>query len=107
MPWIMTTPITITIPLELGRAEARRRIETGFSKMLRQLAGSGGACSELWEGNRLTFSVGAMGHTVTGTLDVLDSAVTMDITLPGVLGKVASIFTGRLQSAGQLLLKRD
>jgi hypothetical protein len=75
--------------------------------MLRQLAGTGGACSERWDGDRLTFSVAAIGHTVSGTLDVLDSAVTMAIMLPGVLGKVASIFTGRLQRAGQLLLKRD
>jgi hypothetical protein len=48
-----------------------------------------------------------MGHTVSGTLDVLDSAVTIAIMLPGVLGKIASIFTGRLQKAGQLLLKKD
>jgi hypothetical protein len=104
---VMTTPISITIPHELGRAEARRRIETGFTKVLRQLAGSGAACSERWDGDRLTFSVGAMGHAVAGTLDVLDSCVTMNITLPGVLGKIAGIFRGRLQKAGQLLLKKD
>lgn len=103
----MTTPITITILHELGRAEARRRIETGFTTMLRQLAGSGGACSERWDGDRLTFSVAAMGQTVSGILDVLDSSVTVEIKLPGVLGKIASIFTGRLQKAGQLLLKKD
>jgi Putative polyhydroxyalkanoic acid system protein (PHA_gran_rgn) len=104
---VMTTPITITIPHELGRAEARRRIETGFTKMLRQLAGSGGACSERWDGDRLTFSVAAMGQTVGGILDVLDRSVTMDIELSGVLGKIASIFKGQLQKGGQLLLKRD
>jgi hypothetical protein len=38
----MTTPITITIPHELGRTDARRRIETGFTRMLRQLAGTAG-----------------------------------------------------------------
>jgi hypothetical protein len=56
----------------------------------------------------IPFSVAAMGHTVSGTLDVLDSSVTMAINmLPGVLGKIAGIFAGRLQKAGQLLLKKD
>jgi putative polyhydroxyalkanoate system protein len=102
----MATPITIDIPHQLGRAEARRRIEDGFTKMLTQLPGIGGTCSESWNGDRLTFNVAAMGQTVAGTVDVGDAKVSMQIELTGVLGMIASRIKGRLQKAGQLLLTK-
>jgi putative polyhydroxyalkanoic acid system protein len=102
----MTTPLTVTIPHQLGRAEARRRIETGFANMLHGLPGGSGQCSQRWEGDRLVFSVAALAQTVTGFVDVGDAAVTMEIQLPGVLGLIASGFRSRLQKAGQLLLTK-
>jgi len=102
----MATPLSITIPHQLGRAEARRRIETGFAKIVGQLPGGTGTSSERWDGDRLTFSVSAMGQTVSGVVDVLDAAVKMDLELPGVFGLLAGSLKGRLQQAGQLLLTR-
>ncbi len=102
----MATRITVSIPHQLGRAEARRRIETGFASLIGQLPGIGGTCSERWAGDRLMFSVAGLGQTVAGVVDVLDAAVTMEIELPGVLGLIARSLKGRLQRAGQLLLTR-
>jgi hypothetical protein len=102
----MTTPLTVSIPHQLGRAEARRRVETGFAKMLQGLPGGIGQCSERWEGDRLVFSVAALAQTISGVIDVGDTAVTMEIQLPGVLGLIASGFKSRLQKAGQLLLEK-
>jgi len=102
----MATPISISIPHQLGRIEARRRIETGFASLLGQLPGSGGNCTQRWDGDRLTFSVTGLGQTVSGVVDVLDAVVTMEIELPGVLGLIASGVKGRLRKAGQLLLTR-
>jgi hypothetical protein len=101
----MPTPLTVSIPHQLGRAEARRRIETGFAKIIHVLPGAG-PCSERWDGDRLVFSVAAMAQTVAGVIDVGDVAVTMEIQLPGVLGLIASGLKGRLQKAGQLLLTK-
>src|SRR5690349_3662686 len=42
----MAPPLIVSIPHQLGRAEARRRIETGFAKIAQLLPGSAGACSE-------------------------------------------------------------
>jgi len=103
----MATPITVSIPHQLGRAEARRRIETGFAKIIHLLPGSAGNCSERWDGDRLIFGAAAMGQTVSGVIDVLDAAVTMEIELPGVLGMIASGLKGRLQKVGQLLLTKE
>lgn len=102
----MATPITVRIPHQLGRVEARRRIETGFAKMIRVLPGGAGHCNERWDGDRLVFSAAAMAQTVAGVIDVGDAAVTMEIQLPGLLGLLASGFKDRLQKAGQLLLTR-
>ena len=98
-------PLTVTLPHQLGRAEARRRLETGFANMLHGLPGGSGQGTERWEGDRLVFSVAALGQAVSGFVDVGDAAVTMEIHLPGVLGIIASGFRSRLQKAGRLLLE--
>jgi hypothetical protein len=103
----MATPITVSIPHQLSRAEARRRIETGFGKITHLLpGGAGGSCRERWDGDRLIFGVEAMGQTVAGVITVLDAAVTMEIELPGVLGLIAGGLKDRLQRVGQLLLTK-
>ena len=103
----MTTPLRVTIPHQLGRAEARRRIETGFSKLADQFPGGASVCNQRWEGDRLAFSIAVLGQTVSGSVEVLEATVTIDIELPGLLGTIAGAFRGRLQKAGQLLLTRD
>ena len=102
----MATPITVALPHQLGRAEARRRIETGFAKIVHVLPGGAGSYSERWEGDRLVFGVVTMGQTLSGVIDVLDTVVTMEIELPGVLGLLAGGLKDRLQKAGMLLLTK-
>jgi hypothetical protein len=103
----MATPITVNIPHQLGRTEARRRIENGFAQITRLLPGAaGGKCTERWEGDRLVFGVTTLGQTVAGVVTVLDAVVTMEIELPGVLGLIAGGLKDRLQNAGQLLLTK-
>jgi len=101
----MATPITINIPHQLGRAEARRRIETGFAGIISQFPG-GGISNERWDNDELSFSVTGMGQSISGVVKVLDAEVTIMIELPGVLGLIASGFKRRLERAGQLLLTK-
>jgi len=97
-------PITVNIPHQLGRAEARRRIEAGFARIAHLLPGSAGTQRENWVGDSVNFKVAAMGQSATGVIDVFDAEVRMKIELPGLLGILASGFRNRLQKAGQLLL---
>ena len=103
----MSTPVTVSIPHQLGRAEARRRIEAGFVNISRQLPGSGGTCGQRWDGDRLTFSVAALGQSISGVIDVFDAAVAIQIELPGVLGMIANGLEARLRNATQLLLTKE
>jgi len=103
----MTNSITVSIPHQLGRAEARRRIEAGFAKVTRVFPGSGGACSKRWDGDELSFSVVVMGQTIAGLVKVHEVTVTMDIQLPGILGMIAGGLKDRLRKAGHVLLTKD
>ena len=103
----MSTPLRVSIPHALGRAEARRRIETGFSKLTSQLPGVAALRNQSWEGDRLAFSLAVLAQTVSGSVEVFETVVTIDIELPGLLGQIAGAFKDRLQKAGKLLLTKE
>lgn len=103
----MTEPITINIPHDLGAVEAKRRIATGFSKMVGQVPG--GAMMKLnesWDGDRMSFDARALGQTVSGHVDVGASSVTLVMVLPPLLAAIADKLRGKLVQTGQLLLKK-
>lgn len=100
----MNRAITVTIPHELGRAEAHRRIEAGFGELVRCLGGLG-AVSKNWDGDRLAFSFAIMGQLITGVIEVAERNVRLEVLLPNVLALIASTLKGRLEKQGQLLLE--
>jgi hypothetical protein len=102
----MTRPISISIPHELGVAEARRRIETGFGRLEREISGGLAQVEKHWEGDRLLFTAKAMGQTVSGRLDVLERSIAMEIDLPAILAAIADTLKGRLKAQGRLLLEK-
>lgn len=97
-------PITIDIPHSLGAAEARRRLEEGFDKILSQF-GESAKLTRQWSGDRMGFSATVLGQTISGHLDVMADAVRMEINLPNVLAMLAGKIKGRVQKQGQLLLE--
>lgn len=100
----MSKPITVSIPHELGRAEARRRLEEGFGRFEKQFAGATDV-KRAWSGDRLGFSLKVMGQGISGHLDVLEAAVRIEVLLPAFLAMIAGKLTGRLQKEGQILLE--
>lgn len=104
----MSRPVTVTIPHQLGRAEARRRIETGFGSIEEQLAGGGlkMTFTERWEGDRLHFTGRTMGQTVRGHLDIMEDAVLVEVVLPRLLAALAETVKGRLATQGARLLEK-
>jgi putative polyhydroxyalkanoate system protein len=102
----MSKAITINIPHELGRAEARRRIDAGFGQLSHQLGGAAGAITKSWDGDRLNFSVTAVGQAVSGFIEVAETAVRLEVLLPGFLAMIANKVKGRLQKEGQILLEK-
>lgn len=102
----MSKPISVTIPHQLGRAEARKRIDEGFADMSRHLGGAAGALEKRWIGDRLDFSLTSFGQSIAGHVDVADALVTVEVILPGFLAMIAGKVQGTLRKEGQLLLTK-
>lgn len=103
----MSRPVSISISHDLGKAEARRRLEEGVDQFARQVMGSGLARVEhTWDGDKLRFMATAIGQTINGRLDVLEDAVRIEIDLPNLLAGMAGRISGRLRKQGQLLLDK-
>jgi putative polyhydroxyalkanoate system protein len=102
----MSKAITLSIPHELGRAEARRRIDEGFARLSQQMGATAGVLSKSWTGDRLDFAFAALGQSISGKIDVEDAAVRLEVLLPNLLAMMADKVKGRLRREGQLLLEK-
>lgn len=99
----MSKPVVVTIPHELGRAEARRRIDEGVGRLTSQI-GAVGEIKQAWDGGLLRFSLQAIGQTVTGTIEILEREARLEVNLPGIFAMIANKVKGRLRDEGQILL---
>jgi hypothetical protein len=102
----MSKAITLTLPHELGRVEARRRIDEGFARFAQHMGAASGVLGKSWSGDRLSFSFQALGQGVSGTIDVGDAAIRLEVLLPTLLAVIAERMRGRLTREGQLLLEK-
>ena len=102
----MARPVTVTISHELGRASARQRINDGIERMLGSMAGGMLSVDRRWNGDTMTFDAGAMGQTVSGTVDVREADVTVTVMLPLLLAGMADKLAGRIRTDGKLLLEK-
>lgn len=102
----MSKAITVSIPHELGRSEARRRIDDGFASFSQHMGAVAGVLSRSWTGDRLSFAFAALGQKVTGTIDVEDSFIRLEVLLPNLLAIMADKVKGRLRKEGQILLEK-
>jgi hypothetical protein len=102
----MSKAITLTLPHELGRAEARRRIDEGFALFAQRMGAAAGMLTKSWSGDRLSFVFQALGQSVSGTIDVADTDIRLEVLLPNLLAMIADKVKGRLRKEGQLLLEK-
>jgi len=103
----MARPVTINVPHTLGQAEARRRIDEGFTLLQRQMTGGLlGLMSfdRRWEADRLHFEGGGLGQKITGRFDVLADSIQIQIDLPDLLANIAERIAGTLKTETQKLL---
>jgi hypothetical protein len=99
-------PIVVDIPHDLGREEARRRLETGFARIRQQIVGQALSVDERWEGERLNFSAAAFGQTASGRVDVFEKSVRIEVDLPWLLATIAEKVQRRTKREGVLLLEK-
>jgi len=103
----MAKPITITIPHQLGRTEARSRVDASIGRFKDQMGQAGmGKIQHAWSNDRLAFQARALGQSITGRIDVGDSELKIEVDLPGLLAGFADKISGKLHKEGQLMLEK-
>jgi hypothetical protein len=98
------TDLTASIPHQLSRSEAKRRIQDQFGMVKQQYGGMLTGLQESWTGDTMAFSGNAMGQLVSGGLTVDDQAVHLTVTLPWLLRTLAETIEPKIEQQGRLLL---
>ncbi len=98
-------PLVVHIPHALGKGEAVRRMKRGFAQASSTVPFLKVA-EEQWADNHLIFRLSGFGQVASGTADVADDNVRLEIVLPSLLQKFAELATHTLKSRAQLLLQK-
>jgi hypothetical protein len=98
-------PVTVSIPHSLGKAEALARLKAGLAQSTASIPLIHIAETN-WVDNRMTFRAGVMGQTATGSIDVEDTFVRVEILLPTWLASLGNKISDALAAKGRLLLTK-
>jgi len=102
----MSKPLVVSIPHHLGKEEAARRLKSGLGSVRTSYGHLFNVQEETWTGDRLQFRVSALAQTASGTIDVLDDHVRLEVVLPWLLAKVAATIQPLIRKEGMLLLEK-
>ena len=102
----MSDTVTVIVGHRLGKVEAVRRLKEGFARTRGQLGQLIAIEQETWEGDTLRFHLRALGQTATGTIEVLEDALRIELSLPWLLAKVAKRLLPILRKEATLLLEK-
>lgn len=103
---MQTKTISLSIPHRLSQDEARARIQNTLAGLKSQQAARLAQVEEHWAGDHMDFRLAVMGQSVTGRVDVRDSAVDLAIDLPWILAMFADKVRGEVQREGTRLLEK-
>ena len=102
----MAEPVVVTIPHRLTKEEAVRRLQKGFGDVRSTVGEKFMVLTDSWIGDHLDFRASLLGQTTTGTVDVGDHSVRLEIQLPWMLALLANKAKAIVQKQGQLMLEK-
>jgi len=101
----MSKPLVVSISHSLGKEEALRRLKSGMTSATAKVPVLK-VDEESWAGDRMTFRVRALGQAASGTVDVAEDNVRLEVTLPWMLQKFAEVVQAAVKARGRLLLEK-
>ena len=102
----MSETVTVIIGHRLGKVEALRRLKEGFARTNGHLGGIIAMEQETWQGDTLRFRMRALSQTASGSIEVLEDALRIEVLLPGLLAKVAKRLLPILRKETTRLLEK-
>jgi hypothetical protein len=95
---------TMSIPHQLTRAEAKRRVADQVAVVRREYGGLMSNLTDSWAGDTMAFSLTVTGVTVSGHVYVEDTAVRVEVPLPWPLAALAGGVRHQIEQQGRKLL---
>lgn len=102
----MSDRVSVVVGHRLGKVEAVRRLKEGFARTRGQLGPMIAIEQETWEGDTLRFQMRALGQSAAGTIEVLEDALRIEVSLPWLLAKAAKRLLPILRKEATLLLEK-
>ena len=101
----MSAPLVVSIPHQLGREEATRRLKAGLTRAASSIPVLK-VDEERWGENRMIFRVRALGQAASGHVDVAEDHVRVEVVLPWLLQRFAEVAQVAIRNRGKLLLTK-
>jgi hypothetical protein len=98
--------VTVIVGHRLGKDEAVRRLKEGFASTKGHLGAMIAIEQETWQGDTLRFHMRALGQIAAGTIEVLDDALRIEVSLPWLLAKAAKRLLPMLRKETTRLLEK-
>jgi len=98
--------VSVVVGHRLGKDEAVRRLKEGFARSKGHLGELIAVELETWEGDTLRFQMRALGQNAAGSIEVLEDALRIDVSLPWLLAKAAKRLLPLLRTQATLLLEK-
>ena len=102
----MSETVTVIIEHRLGRAEAVRRLKDGLARTKGHLGAMIVMEQETWQGDALRFHMRALGQSAAGSIEVLEDALRIEVSLPSLLAQAAKRLLPILRREATLLLEK-
>jgi hypothetical protein len=102
----MSDIVTVIIGHRLGKVEALRRLKEGFVRTNGHLGSMIAMEQETWEGDILRFRMRALGQAAAASIEVLEDALRIEVSLPWLLAKAAKRLLPILRKEATLLLEK-
>ena len=100
----MSETVTAIVSHRLGKVEAVRRLKEGLARTKGNL-GLVAMEQETWEGDTVRFRVRALGQSAAASIEVLEDALRIEVSLPWLLAKAAKRLLPILRKDAMLLLE--
>ena len=102
----MSDRVSVVVGHRLGKDEAVRRLKEGFARSKGHLGELIAVEQETWEGDTLRFQMRALGQNAAGSIEVMEDALRIDVSLPWLLAKAAKRLLPMLRTQATLLLEK-
>ena len=98
--------VTVTIGHRLGKEGAVRRLKEGLARTKGHFGPMIVMEEAIWEGDTLSFRMRALGQNAAASIEVLEDALRIEVSLPWLLAKVAKRILPTLRKEATLLLEK-